>query len=162
MLKVVLHLLDSDHGRPLQTWSFADRDTITLGRAEDNDIVLSDPYVSRAHAMLKLEGSTWKLSSISRQRVLYQGQAWDELALKEGLVFRLGPNGCHLRFGDTSAAPTNMSTMSFEPTLMPVFQLDRERMERDVNQIAGASYFQQLKDAARQLREQRALEETQI
>lgn len=160
MPNVVLHLLDSDQGRPLQSWSFADRETITLGRADDNDVVIADPYVSRAHAYLKVENGGWKLTSISRQRVVHQGQPWDEMAMRDGMVFRLGPNGCYLRFGDSSPTQTNTKTISFEPTLMPVFQLDREKMEHEVNQITGANYFKQLKDAARQLREQRLSEET--
>jgi hypothetical protein len=162
MSKAVIHLLDSDQGRPLQTWRFEQRDTITLGRADDNDVVLADPYVSRAHAYLKLEFGTWKLTSISRQRVVYQGQAWDEVTLKDGAVFRLGPNGCYLRFGESQQAPTNLKTMSYEPTQMPIFQLDRQKMECEVNQITSGNYFQQLKQAAQQLREQRSTEETQL
>jgi hypothetical protein len=161
MPKAVLHLLDSEKGRPLQTWTFSDRETITLGRAEENDIVVADPYVSRAHAYLKHESNGWRLTSISRQQVVFQGETWGELPLSEGSIFRLGPNGCFLRFGEASGeASTNLKTISFDATTMPVFSLDRDKMEREVNQIVEAGYFQQLKQAARQLRAQRELEDT--
>ena len=160
MSHAIIHLLDSDQGRHLQSWSFEDRETITLGRAEENDVAIADPYVSRAHAYLRRDEEGWKLISISRQQVIYQGQAWGELALNEGIVFRLGPNGCFLRFGEAQPQAANLKTMSYEPTLMPIFQLDREKMESEVGQIASGNYFQQLKQAAQQLREQRSADET--
>ena len=158
MSQTMIHLLDSDHGRPLQSWTFTDQETITLGRAEENDVVIADPYVSRAHAYLRRENGGWKLTSISRQQVVCHGQPWGELTLQEGTVFRLGPKGCFLRFGESSEPqPGNCQTMSFEPTLMPVFQLDRDKLEQDVTQITAADYFQQLKAAAQQLRVEREL-----
>ena len=52
----VIHLLDSAQGHPLQTWRFKNQDLITIGRNDGNDIVLSDPHVSRAHATIVVRG----------------------------------------------------------------------------------------------------------
>jgi hypothetical protein len=42
----------------------------------------------------------------------------------------------------------------FDDTLVPVLKLDHEKLEHDVGQIVDAPYFQQLKLAMRQRREQ--------
>jgi predicted component of type VI protein secretion system len=153
MSTALIQLLDSDHGRTLQSWTFDDRDSITIGRAEDNDVVVADPYVSRSHALLRWENGRWTLTSVSRQLVCYQGELWGELALTDGTVFRLGPNGCYLRFAhSTSQEPANSKTMSYDASSMPIFELDREKVHQDVTQIAGGEYFQHLKAAAEQLR----------
>ncbi len=156
--RVTLHLLDSAKGHPLQTWSFENRDSITLGRASENDVVLADPYVSRSHACLKFEQGEWRLVSLSSRMIELEGQVWNEVPLAPGAVFRLGPTGCFLRFGRPQDQAANNATMSFDATLMPVFKLDRDKMQRDVGQIAEGEYFQQLKNARRQLREQRQAE----
>jgi predicted component of type VI protein secretion system len=150
--RIILQLLDSAKGHPLQNWTFENRESITLGRAPDNDVVLADPYVSRSHATLKLENNAWRLVSVSPKMILVDDQALSEAPIVAGTVFRLGPSGCYLRFGRPEQH-SNHSTMSFDSTLMPVLQLDRQQMERDVGQIVDAEFFQQLKDARRQLRE---------
>ena len=158
--RITLHLLDSTQGHPLQTWTFDDRDAITLGRAPESDVVLADPYVSRAHAYLKFENDEWRVISISDRSVVFEGLTWNEVPLSEGTVFRLGKNGCYLRFGAGQSQPANSATITFSPKQMPVFQLDRNKMHDEVAQIADGQYFQQLKNATRQLREQRQMEQT--
>jgi hypothetical protein len=156
--QITVHLLDSAQGHPLQTWSFEDHDSLTLGRAPDNDIVVADPYVSRAHAYLKFDGREWRLISLSRQMIFYEGDSWPEVPVGDGTVCRLGPHGCYLRFGQAREHDSQRATMSFDATLMPVFKLDRDKMQKEVSQIADAPYFQQLKDAARAQREKRRMD----
>src|SRR5262245_55611237 len=98
MAQAVIHLLDASQGHTLQTWTFVDKDSITLGRSDVNDIVLSDPYVSRLHARMLVEDNGWRLVSISQQRVIHQGETLTELLLYDGAVIRLGPMGSFLRF----------------------------------------------------------------
>jgi hypothetical protein len=157
--QITVHLLDTAQGHPLQTWTFADHDSVTMGRSPDNDIVVADPYVSRAHAYLKFDRDEWRLIAISRQLIFCAGQTWPEVPVVDGTVCRLGPHGCYLRFGQAEAQQ-NLRTMSFDATPMPILQLDREKMQQDVSQIADAPYFQQLQDAIRQRRARRQMEET--
>lgn len=158
--QITVHLLDSAQGHPLQSWKFDDRDSLTMGRSPDNDIVVTDPYVSRSHAYLKFDGDQWRLISLSRQQIFFEGQVLPEVPVGDGTVCRLGPHGCYLKFDQAGAQQDERSTISFDATLMPVFKLDREKMQQEVSQIADAPYFQQLKDAVRQRREQRQAEET--
>ncbi len=158
--QITVHLLDSAQGHPLQSWTFDNHDSVTMGRSPDNDIVVADPYVSRAHAYLKFDRGQWRLISLSRQMIYFEGQTWPEVPIDDGTVFRLGQHGCYLRFGQAGAQQNEGATMSFDATLMPTFKLDREKMQQEVSQITDGPYFQQLKDAMRQRRAQRRMEET--
>jgi len=88
--KITLHLLDSAQGHPLQSWAFEGRDSITLGRAPECDVVLADPYVSRSHACLKYASNEWRVLSNNDRTVIFEGQPWSEVPLSDGTVFRLG------------------------------------------------------------------------
>src|SRR5947209_16140019 len=43
---------------------------ITLGREPDNDIVLSDPSVSRHHAQVTLDNGTWIITKLERRNTV--------------------------------------------------------------------------------------------
>jgi hypothetical protein len=159
---IVIDLLDSDQGKPLQSWHFQGQAVITIGRAPDNDVIVADPYVSRAHAYLRQEPDHWQAVSISNQQLVAKGRGVAELALTNGTIFRLGPRGCSLRFSELAEIASNSSTMTFDPAAMPIFQLDIAQLEQEVQQITDGDYFQQLKQAAQKLRGHRALDDTQI
>ena len=101
---VVLHLLDSTRDEPLQTWRFADRVEITIGRSDGNDVVVIDPHVSRQHVRLVEQDGAWRLFSLGRHGTLVGSQPVAEVALNHRAVFRLGPLGPMLRF--ESGRPT--------------------------------------------------------
>ena len=48
--------------------------TITIGRDPSNDIVVSDPSVSRRHAQLTLSNGSWTISKLSRQNTITVNQ----------------------------------------------------------------------------------------
>lgn len=158
--QITVHLLDSAQGHPLQTWTFENRESVTLGRSPENDIVVTDPYVSRSHAYLKFDRSQWRLMAISRQMIFHEGRTWPEVPVYDGTVCRLGPHGCYLRFVQADAQQNEQATISGSGISIPNLKLDRARMEQEVSQIADEPYFQRLKDAMRQRREQQQLEET--
>ncbi len=107
---VVLHLLDSTRDEPLQTWRFADRAEISIGRSDGNDVVVIDPHVSRQHVKLVAQNGAWRLFSLGRHGTLVGSQPVAEFSLNHRAVFRLGPLGPTLRFensvpaGDTVVA----------------------------------------------------------
>jgi hypothetical protein len=160
--QITVHLLDSAQGHPLQTWKFDDRDSVTLGRSPDNDIVVTDPYVSRSHAYLKFDGDQWRLISLSRQQIYFEGQVLPEVPIDDGTVCRLGPHGCFLKFAQTAAQQDDRATISFDASTMPILKLDPERMQQEVSQFVEAPYFKQLKEAIRQRREQQQQEQQQL
>ncbi len=156
MPKMVLQLIDADQGHPLQTWTFEDRDEIRLGRLPENDLVLTDPRVSRSHAVLKRTGEGWRLYSLSSQLIQYEGEMCQELELQAGNHFRLGRSGALLRFlPEADPSLCNTQTISLDSLQLPELQLDMDKLQQEVNQFVKADYFDDLKESARRFREQR-------
>jgi pSer/pThr/pTyr-binding forkhead associated (FHA) protein len=151
---VTLHLVDSNRTQPLQTWRFLDTPLIRIGRAPENEVVVSSPFVSRAHAYLRHHEGAWELCVLSQQGVFVDGQRIDALALREGTVFRLSAGGPFLRFSvQDEAERIGSSTISYTPDT-PLLILDPVQRDRQVDEIARGEYFQQLRLKARQLRQE--------
>jgi adenylate cyclase len=71
----MLQVLYETDGRP-QVFNLA-KDEATIGRSNDNDIVLNDFSVSRRHAVLRRENDAW---------VIYDNQSTNGVRVKEKLV----------------------------------------------------------------------------
>ena len=153
--KVLIELLDPTCERPVKTWTFEDRLLITIGRADDQDVEVSDGYVSRSHAQLVLREGEWRLVSLGRNGVVCENKLVSDYLLKNGEKFRLGSNGPCLRFR-TSGKTESMHTVCFESLPAPLFQIDETKVQEEVGQIAEGEYFQSLQDKARKLRKQRS------
>lgn len=151
---VKIHLIDSSDGRTLQTWSFGSA-RISIGRDAQQDISLSDPYVSRLHAELVQAGGAWQLFSRGRNGVIVHGKAIDEIRLEAGMTFRLGANGPLFRFDQTEQV-TGQATLSFDPESVIVLSFDREAVKAEAESVAGTDYFRQLNEKAKELRARRA------
>ncbi len=153
---VAVQLLDSATGRPVRDWQFQGKQTVSIGRAHDQDVQISDPYVSRTHAELRWEGSIWKLVSLGRHSVKVEGESITELPVDKQTTFRLGMEGPTLRFEPVASTSDNRMTMMFDSTLVSdLFEVDKSKIDRDVGEISQGDYFQELQKRARQLRELR-------
>ena len=65
--------------------------TTTIGRAPDNTITVVHPTVSRKHARLSLEGSTWVIEDLgSVNGIVFEGRRVDNLKLSPGDAFHIG------------------------------------------------------------------------
>jgi pSer/pThr/pTyr-binding forkhead associated (FHA) protein len=162
---ITLHLLDSAQGHPVQTWQFRDKRAITLGRSADCDVVLSDVHVSRTHASLLWQEGAWTILSSGRHGTLINDRLIAESRLERVTTFRLGPNGPALRFecGISSKRPSE-TIDAFQPELLNMLEIDRERLNQEVEDIAGNALFQELQERVRQskMRANEATGETKI
>lgn len=80
------------------------KDTVTIGRAPDNDLVIHEPTVSRHHARIYRRQGRWvvrDLNSTSGTFVSYQGEPEKEFRVREGMEFALKNNSI-VRFGPVS------------------------------------------------------------
>ena len=147
---VFIHLLDGNQGHPLQTWRFADRDVISIGRNDENDIVIVDPQVSRNHVRLVLSDGLWALQSTGRHGTLIDDRVVSEAMLEHLTVFRLGAGGPMLRF-DTMALPQRRSETidNFNADILSMLEVDEIRTQHEVNQIAENDLFRQLQEQSR-------------
>jgi pSer/pThr/pTyr-binding forkhead associated (FHA) protein len=108
---VSLHLLDSAQGHPIQTWRFSAHTEIMIGREDLNDVVISDPHVSRLHARLVEAHGTWTLISMGRGGIFIDDRLIADIELRPPTVFRLGPTGPSLRFEVGTADPSQGDTL---------------------------------------------------
>jgi pSer/pThr/pTyr-binding forkhead associated (FHA) protein len=157
---VSIHLLDSAQGHTLQTWRIAERSTITIGRSDDNDVVIADPHVSRLHATLVHQQGAWTLISLGRHGTLIDNRLVSEAELRSNVVFRLGPTGPMLRFDLGKLATSATATMDqIDPDAIAMFELDQERSKREADQIAGGALFDELLQESQRLRSARKAQE---
>jgi pSer/pThr/pTyr-binding forkhead associated (FHA) protein len=153
---VCLQLLDSAQGQPIQTWRFTDQCEITIGREDGNDVVISDPHVSRHHVTLYAADDSWMLVSRGRHGTLIDSRLVAEAPLRPGVVFRLGPTGPMLRFDQGKVGSSISMTMDqIDPDAFAMFELDRERSQSEVERIASGALFDDLLQQSQRMRSAR-------
>jgi pSer/pThr/pTyr-binding forkhead associated (FHA) protein len=147
---VVVHLLDSAQGHSLQTWRFSNQGQISIGRGEENDVSLSDPHVSRAHATLVYDAGTWTLFSTGRHGTLVNDRLVTEFAMRHDTIFRLGASGPTLRFATHAPETRRSETMdNVDYDMIAMLEIDERRKQLEVDQIAGDAVFQKLQETIR-------------
>jgi len=114
------------------------KETITFGRAPDNDVVLSDGRVSRHHARLVYQAGRYVLSDLNSVNGTWVGgQRISEQEITPGTSFRIGPATITLQaaaaYVPPAPPPPFGATVSFEfaPTA-PAAQVERVRLDRPV------------------------------
>jgi pSer/pThr/pTyr-binding forkhead associated (FHA) protein len=156
---VTLHLLDSTKGHTVQTWSFRESAVIKIGRLEDNDVVLTDPVVSRLHMILKQQDGNWVFEAVGKHGVIVNDCRHEAGTLENGAVFRLGASGPTMTFyhrGETSTQPqTHTSTVEFG-SVIDDLGFDRLSAAEQVRKITDEQGFQRLLEQAAELRKRRA------
>lgn len=159
--KTTIHLLDSSTGQSIQSWRFEDRLLIRIGRSEENQIVITDPSVSRFHAELHYQGEYWQLVNFGKNGILIGGKSVSQARIDDHMTFRLGSSGPLFRFGWREAKFEEMNTISgvsFVPS--PVIQIDEGQKDQQVKEIAESEYFQKLQQVSHKLRSQTNKTET--
>lgn len=72
-------------------WRFDMRRSCRLGRSPDNDIVIPDSSVSRAHALLAVKGYRWQIEDLqSSNGVLINGERIESATLRNGDLITIG------------------------------------------------------------------------
>lgn len=153
---VLIELLDPTFEKPVKSWSFAGRTSITIGRADDQDVEVPNLYVSRTHAKLSFRDGRWMLESLGRNGVLVENKLVTNFPLECGCKFRLGSGGPFLRMQTAGKKFEGTHTMLFDTFPEPLFALDEAKLQHEVTQIAGGDYFQNLQEKARLLRLRRS------
>src|SRR6266542_3416525 len=136
----MLQVLYETDGRP-QVFNLA-KDEATIGRSNDNDIVLSDFSVSRRHATLREENGAW---------VIHDNQSTNGVRIKEKLV-QSAPVGDGdqavvgtfiLRFREEVEAPAAVAPRKHDSTstcIRPISEFNLDfGLEKDVESVVGES-----------------------
>jgi len=87
-------------------YAFAPGTTVRIGRSPDNDVVISDPTVSRQHAQLVWGPAGWVFQGAGRAGTFVRGSAVSRLLLREAVELSLAsPQGPVLRIEPPPAGP---------------------------------------------------------
>lgn len=150
--KVLVCLLDPISGRSVQNWRFESKSILRIGRGQDQDISIADPYVSRHHAEFQLRSGKWVLLAHGRNGVLVQDAPISEQIVETEVDFRLGPKGPMLRFQMDETENRGMATLDHDSDESFDFLVDEDKVQREVTEITDGDFFQNLKLKAQQLR----------
>ncbi len=152
--QISVHLMDLAKGRVVQTWRFERKENVRIGRSEQNDVVIGDPYASRFHTELQYKEPRWYLVNQGRHGTVMNGEKVEDVPLEDGAVFRLGPSGPSFRF-ELSYAPADSATTSIYnalPDLGKAIEIDQAQKRQQVSDVAETPYFRQLQEFADGLR----------
>lgn len=150
---VAVHLLDSAQGVSLQTWRFSGRSSISIGRGDENDVVISDPHVSRTHVKLVEQDGAWTLHSSGRHGTLLNDRLITQAEFAETTVFRLGAGGPLLRFEPRASEPHRSETIDgIASDMMAFLEIDKDRTKQEADQIADSELFRDLMEQSRRMR----------
>jgi len=160
-----IQLLDANGEYVSAEWSFssADRELIRIGRAQDNDVIVADRYVSRYHAELSHTDGAWAVRCMGRHGMSLDGSSLDEAReIPEGVqTIQFGGSGLTLRVtvsraqAADAADRTDLTTMLFaeSPALFPI-HIDEDDKARTVDEITGGEFFQALQAVRQRMENQ--------
>ena len=126
----------------------------TIGRSSQNDITLSDPSVSRAHARVSFQEDTWIIEDLgSSNGVSFAGKRVEKTALTSGDTFRLGEVEVRIVEADSpeeaehlfDTLQTFATTMIYESTLLQTGST-KSRFERLQEALRVNPIFKSLGD----------------
>lgn len=120
---ITIILLHPSQNIPLQTWSFDQEESISIGRSIENDIVVYSAVVSRYHVQFKRNGDQWECVNVGANGTFVDGEKITEVGLEDGMIIRLADTGpkiqVKLGIGDPEALQKrkNKKTSSSHETL---------------------------------------------
>jgi len=103
-----------------QRYSFDEGQTVRIGRSTDNDVVVSDPTVSRQHARLAWGPDGWVFEGLGRAGTFLQGGAVTTLLVAEPVELSLAsPHGPVVRLEPSRPAAAEAPPGSATSVLSP-------------------------------------------
>lgn len=151
---IELDLLDSAQGHPIQSWRFEGRTMLVVGRADETDVRIVDPRVSRNHVELHYAPQEWSLVSKGRNGVLVDGQPVQTVPLVDRMLFQLGAGGptMRVRLDEVVSATSSATLDNVDASMLQMLQIDHRKRDEEVRGITEGALFKQLKQRAGELR----------
>ncbi|KJH71509.1 protein kinase domain-containing protein [Aliterella atlantica] len=113
---VTLSLLHPHQNNALKQWKFEDESVIRIGRSPDNDVILTEPLVSRHHLELRqISSDSWQLSNQGTNGTFLDGILVSQSLITDGALLQLAKGGPILKFQlDATPQPVaNLNSSSY-------------------------------------------------
>ena len=94
---ITLTLLHPVQGTAVQSWTFKQNETVRIGRAVDNEVVLYSAVVSRHHVELRHETGRWYVHNLGINGTFLEGQKIESEPLQDGHTIRLARSGPNIQ-----------------------------------------------------------------
>lgn len=94
---ITLTLLHPVQGTAVQSWTFNQNQTVRIGRAVDNEVVLYSAVVSRYHVELRHENGCWFVHNLGVNGTFFEGQKIESQKLEDGQTIRLARSGPNIQ-----------------------------------------------------------------
>ncbi|MDQ6645272.1 MAG: FHA domain-containing protein, partial [Chloroflexota bacterium] len=97
------------------------KSTLTMGREPGNDIVVSDPSISRRHAQITLNGGIWTISNLTQQNTVTVNQrdvpSFQQSPISERDTIRLGTETTFLFLPNAAVSPFSQPAQNTQSPL---------------------------------------------
>lgn len=112
---VTLSLLHPHQNNPLKQWKFEEESVIRVGRSPDNDVILTEPLVSRHHLELRqVSSSSWQMSNQGTNGTFVDGILVSQSLISDGCLIQLAKGGPILQFQlEEKTPPPAAATSSY-------------------------------------------------
>ncbi|MGF1587949.1 MAG: FHA domain-containing protein [Pleurocapsa sp.] len=91
---ITLTLLHPLQPVAVQSWTFNDEPSITIGRATNNEVVLYSAVVSRHHVEIrKLAKEEWEVINLGSNGIYIDGKPVEQTKAIDGMILRLANAG---------------------------------------------------------------------
>ncbi len=91
---ITLTLLHPLQPVAVQSWTFNDEPSITIGRATNNEVVLYSAVVSRHHVEIRKSGEEgWEVINLGSNGTYIDGKPVEQTKAIDGMILRLASSG---------------------------------------------------------------------
>ena len=107
-----LSLLHPGKSSSIQNWTFDNKSKISIGRSEDNDVVIYSAVVSRHHVEIRANGPDWELVSLGVNGTYVDGQPIATRRVIDGMIISLAGSGPKLQIHLQPTEPSRQSEVA--------------------------------------------------
>ena len=90
---ITLTLLHPLQAVAVQSWTFSDEQSIKIGRATNNEVVLYSAVVSRNHVKIEKTGEDWEVINLGSNGTYVDGVQIERTKVSDGTIVRLASSG---------------------------------------------------------------------
>lgn len=125
---ITLTLLHPVQGTAVQSWTFKQNETVRIGRAVDNEVVLYSAVVSRHHVELRHENGRWFVHNLGINGTFLEGEKIESEPLQDGFTIRLARSGPNIQVHIEKASPSsnNVSEQEIKMEDLPKRSIPRK------------------------------------